>query len=297
VKSIKTLVSDIYSLFGSGHKASPDNVKELAEAMATHVENAMAQREPKGTLRASIIGTKCKRKLWYEVNHPELAEGFDPWTKLKFLYGNLLEEIILFLAKESGHDVQKRQAEVEVQNIKGHLDGVIDGVLVDVKSASGYGMGKFKEHRLRDDDPFGYIKQITFYNEGMKDDPSVQIKSEAAFLAVDKSNGQLVLDTYRISDREREVLKEEVEQSITLVNGDIPPRGFSDVSDGASGNRKLCLECSYCPYKHACWNDNSGNRLRKFIYSTGPKWFTKIIKEPNVPEDLSYNKNPNRDSA
>lgn len=280
MKTIKTLVSDIYSLFGSGHKASPDNVKELAAAMATHVENALAQREPRGTLRASIIGTQCKRKLWYDVNKPELAEGFDPWTKLKFLYGNLLEEIILFLAQESGHSVEKRQAEVDVNGVKGHIDAVVDGVVTDVKSASGFGINKFKNHELRNDDPFGYIKQITFYKEGMRDDPSVSIKGEAAFLAVDKSNGQLVLDSYRISDQDTRDLKRDVEESIALVaSDDLPDRGFSDVPDGASGNRKLCTQCSYCPYKDSCWPG-----LRKYIYSQGPRWLTKVVKDPNVPE-------------
>lgn len=267
-------------MFGSGHKASPDDVKQLAEAMAVHVNNAMAAREPRGTLRGSVIGTKCRRKLWYDVNKPQLAEPLDPWTKLKFLYGNLLEEIILFLATEAGHDVKQRQAEVDVKGVKGHIDAVVDGVLTDVKSASGYGMGKFKEHKLRDDDPFGYIDQISFYSEGMHDDPAVSIKGEAAFLAVDKSNGQLVLDTYRITDKDRAKIVEHVDQSITLVaDPNMPDRGFSDVPDGQSGNRKLCMECSYCPYKDDCWGG-----LRKFIYSTGPRWYTKIIKEPKVNE-------------
>lgn len=281
MKSINTVVKDIYSLFGSGHKATPEEVKELAESMCGHINNSLAAREPKGTLRASIIGTKCKRKLWYDVNRPDLQEPLDPWVKLKFLYGNLLEDIILFLAKEAGHEVVKRQAEVDVNGVKGHIDAIIDGVVTDVKSASGYGMGKFKEHRLEHDDPFGYKEQITFYSEGLRDDPSVSVKGEAAFLAVDKSNGQLVLDKYRITDRDRQELKEHVDQSIELVNSsDLPDRGFSDVADGSSGNRKLCTECSYCPYKNECWSG-----LRKFIYSTGPRWFTVVKKEPNVPED------------
>lgn len=283
MKTIRTLVKDIYGLFGSGHKATPEDVKELAEAMAVHVNNALATREPRGTLRASIIGTKCKRKLWFDVNRPETAEALEPWTKLKFLYGNLLEEIILFLAKEAGHDVQKRQAEVKVNGVKGHIDGIIDGVLCDVKSASGYGMAKFREHRLEHDDPFGYKDQITFYNKALQDE--LTIKGEGAFLAVDKSNGQLVLDSYPITEYDRKKLVEKVDQSIDLVNSDdLPDRGFSDLPDGSSGNRRLCMECSYCPYKEQCWSG-----LRKFIYSTGPRWLTRVGKEPNVPEDTNWN--------
>lgn len=283
MKTIKTLVSDIYGLFGSGHQASPDNVKELAGAIATHVEYALKERDHKGTLRGSIIGTKCNRKLWYDVNKPEVGEGVDPWTKLKFLYGNLLEEIILFLAQESGHSVEKRQAEVNVKGVKGHIDAVVDGVLCDVKSASGYGMAKFKEHRLEYDDPFGYKQQIDFYKEGMKDDPAISIRKEVAFLAVDKSNGQLVLDTYTRTDTDSKRLLERVEESIAVVNSsDLPDRGFADVPDGVSGNRKLCTECSYCPYKRTCWPG-----LREYIYSTGPRWLTIVKKEPNVSENTN----------
>ena len=61
MKTIKTLVSDIYNLFGSGHEPREENVNELAKAMATHVKAALAKREHKGTLRGSLIGTKCNR--------------------------------------------------------------------------------------------------------------------------------------------------------------------------------------------------------------------------------------------
>lgn len=292
MKTIKTLVQDIYGLFGSGHKASPDNIKELAEAMAGHVERALAEHETKGTLRGSIIGTKCDRKLWYDVNQPSLAEALNPWTLLMFLKGNIWEEIVLFLGKEAGHSVEKRQGEVDLKGIKGHIDGIVDGVLVDVKSASGYGMAKFKEHRLEHDDPFGYLKQIDFYREGLKDDPAVQVKGEVAFIAADKSNGQLVVDTYKRNNTNSRELLERVDSAIATVSGDMPNRGFTDVPDGASGNRKLCTECSYCPYKNSCWSG-----LRTFIYSTGPRYLTKVVKEPNVPEaDREQTDNSSRQS-
>ena len=67
-----------------------------------------------------------------------------------------------------------------------------------------------------------------------------------------------------------------------------PPRCYEDVEDGASGNRKLCVECSYCAFKVDCWQDvNDGSGLRKFIYSSGPRWLTVVKKEPNVMEDLA----------
>ncbi len=50
---------------------------------------------------------------------------------------------------------------------------------------------------------------------------------------------------------------------------------------------KLSVGCSYCAYKNDCWSDaNDGHGLRKFIYSKGPRWLTKVVSEPNVPEDI-----------
>jgi hypothetical protein len=43
----------------------------------------------------------------------------------------------------------------------GHQDAIIDGVLVDCKSASGVGFDKFKYNKLAEDDPFGYVAQLS----------------------------------------------------------------------------------------------------------------------------------------
>jgi hypothetical protein len=75
----------------------------------------------------------------------------------KFLYGDTLEVLLLFLAKESGHEVTHEQYEVEADGVKGHTDAVIDGVPVDCKSASPSAYAKFENGQFVFDDPFGYI--------------------------------------------------------------------------------------------------------------------------------------------
>ena len=45
---------------------------------------------------------------------------------------------------------------------------------------------KFKENRLSDDDPFGYIAQISAY-------ATKNNRNEAAFLAIDKNSGELAV--------------------------------------------------------------------------------------------------------
>lgn len=286
MKLITTLIDDIYALFGSGQEPSQEAIDDFAKAVAEHVRNAMAKREPKGVLRGSIIGTECERKLFYSVNTPEDAEPFHPPVHFKFLYGNLIEEMVLFLAQQAGHKVEKRQHKVTVDGIEGHIDAVIDGVLIDVKSASGRAMDKFKNHQLEYDDPFGYLKQIDFYKEGMKDDPSIIVKNQVGFLAVNKEQGGLVLDMYNRTPAHSRALLSSLSNSKSVVSApEAPARAYDPVPDGAGGNQKLGTVCSYCSYKDKCWADaNSGRGLRKFIYSTGPRWLTKVLKVPNVPE-------------
>ena len=117
-------------------------------------------KEAKRTLRMSNVG-KPARMLWYEVNSTVEKEEFNGPTYLKFLYGDLIEEVVLFLAEVAGHSVSDRQRQVVVSDIVGHIDGVVDGVLIDVKSTSPHSFKKFKDGTLRNDDPFAYISQLS----------------------------------------------------------------------------------------------------------------------------------------
>ena len=51
------------------------------------------------------------------------------------------------------------------------------------------------------------------------------------------------------------------------------------VPEGTSGNMKLDIKCSYCPYKKACYPD-----MRTFLYSRGPVHLAVVKKEPKVQE-------------
>ena len=78
-----------------------------------------------------------------------------------------------------------------VHGIKGHRDAVIDGITIDVKSASRYGMQKFKDISYRDDDPYGYISQLSSYVYAGKDDPLVTDKRRVPFLSYRKDSFEL----------------------------------------------------------------------------------------------------------
>lgn len=281
MKSIKTLIPDIEAVLqqkGGWDKAAEEYLlKNIGEAAMRRLSI------PSGSsyrgLRMSNVGSPCVRKLWYYVNLPEtVSEDLTPSMALKYFYGDIIESLVLSLAKAAGHTVEGEQDEVTVEGIKGHRDCVIDGMLVDVKSASSQGFSKFKYNQLKSDDPFGYIPQLTGYLYGAKDDPLVTNKNQAAFLAVDKSLGHMVLDIYDLRD-ELEDYQAKVVKVKEAVNNTskAPPRGFTDVTDGKSGNMKLGSACSYCDFKAICWPG-----LRQFNYSTGPRWLTKVVKTPDI---------------
>lgn len=282
-KSINTLVSDIYKELetrGGWDQAVTDyflgTMKDFAETrMATPEE----QEDRGPTLRLSGMGKPCKRQLWYNINQPGDSSSLPPSTLLKFKYGDILEALVLSLAKAAGHKVEGEQDQLYVEGIKGHRDAVIDGITVDVKSASSYAFKKFESGGLRDDDPFGYISQLSSYVLAGQDSEVESHPTLGAFLVIDKQNGTLCLDMYDLGPEiDRKV--EEFRYIKEMVKQPEPPeRSFTDEPDGKSGNRKLCIQCSYCDYKSSCWPN-----LRTFLYSGKPRFLTEVEREPKVPE-------------
>lgn len=279
-KQIETLVDDIYGLFGS-EKEFDSYLRDKFGLMLSQTvsERVVAPNKAgKGTLRMSNLGTPCQRKLWYNCNvDNEEAIELPAYARVKFLYGDILESLLLYLAEEAGHTVEGSQDELEIDGIKGHRDAVIDGVVVDVKSASTYSFQKFKNHLTKEGDSFGYIPQLMQYLWASKDDPLVTDKSRAAFLVIDKTLGHICLDIHKADGVNYLDYTKSVKKIVD--SGTVPPRAYSDVEDGKSGNRALSVQCSYCDWKNKCWPS-----LSTYIYSTGPKYLTKVVREPNVPK-------------
>ena len=285
MKTIHTLVDDIYSLVktkrpekGVDAEAEIENfgeaVKDLMRKEFTNRGGFDARK-----LRMSNIG-RDDRYLWNHYNNVGPKEPMQPHNLVKFLYGHLIEEMLLLLVRLSGHTVTHEQAQAEVEGIVGSMDCKIDGVLTDVKSTSSYGFKKFKDATLAFDDPFGYIAQIKGYAKSEGD-------TQVGWLAMDKQNGHLTYLKYDLEDTQApvyEVLKEDIVERIHYIKEVVerkePPALCNDpVPDGKSGNMKLPIGCSYCHFKHACYPE-----LRTFLYSTGPRYLTEVANEPKVQE-------------
>lgn len=250
------------------------NITELLLSRLTKKE------EKRDSLRMSNFGTKCDRKLWYQINTPDDAEPLLPPVRIKFLYGDIIEELLLSLASEAGHRVEGRQDKLELEGIIGHRDAIIDGMLVDVKSANARSFLKHKKlyKDIKNDIWFSsYIDQLQMYLEASQDDPLLKVKNAGALLAISKEMGNLAL---QIIPRQNYDWSKKIEEKKRIVNEiSPPPRNFEDEKDGMSGNRKLCTYCSYCNFKKKCWPE-----MRTFLSSTGPKHLTVVKREPNITE-------------
>lgn len=274
---LETLPNDIYSLFDpdNDHLCNEDNLNAFAENLKDILRSRLrAYKTPESPLRFSALG-RPDRQIWYDA-HPEegTKEPLVPKTYMKFLYGDVIEQLLLFLAREAGHDVKEEQAEVEVDGVKGHIDAIIDGTVVDVKSASPFGYKKFSEGTITQDDPFGYVHQLAGYATVLT--PG----KPAAWLANDKVHGdicvtplsRIVIDHHPPGERIAH-LKE------VIAHEEPPERCYQPVPDGKSGNMRLPTGCSYCSHKYRCYPN-----LRTFLYSTGPRFLTTVAKTPDVPE-------------
>lgn len=280
MKSIDTLVQDIYYLVSNPKDFNRDNITVFASTLAEKLTNRLSEERGAGMLRASNLG-KCDRELWYDVHCHTEREPLPPATRIKFLFGDVLEELLLFLAREAGHDVQNEQAEIDVHGVKGHIDATIDGRLVDAKSTSPIAFTKFANHTLPSDDSFGYLTQLNTYLEGASS-AGIELKDKdvASFLAIDKSGGHITLDSYPKQDVDYAAVI--TAKKKMLAQPEPPPRPYTDVPFQKSGNRKLGVKCSYCPFKFKCWPG-----LRVFQYAGKPVFLTDVSRPPKVDE-LSY---------
>lgn len=278
--NIDTLIEDIYDVV-RGHGGWDETVTEYLGKSINHtLSSHFADERSHGpTLRMSNVGTACRRKLWYSINKSEEAEPLPPYVLINFTYGHILEDLILALAKAAGHDVSGEQDEFEIDGIVGHRDCVIDGVLVDVKSASNSAFWKFRNHELETNDPFGYLGQLSSYLYAAKDDPLVTEKRKAAFLVINKNNGRLVLDTYDLGDQVDNKLDEIKQAKEMVADTTVPDRGYDLKDFGKSGNQQLGFECSHCEFKTTCYPD-----LRVFSGWNGPVYMATVKKEPRMTE-------------
>jgi len=274
MKTIDTLVEDIHNVVGLAEGVNPsvfaDNVK-AAYSKQMGVREAKIRSDK--TIYFSELGDTCVRRMWFKHHKPELGETISSATRIKFLYGDMLEELVLQLARDAGHKVEGEQQGVEYVagdwRVRGRIDAIVDGVVVDVKSVTKQSERKFHDHLV--EDPFGYYGQLNGYACVLKNE-------DMGFLTIQKELGHI---HYFPFTPDQEVFEHGIERAIGALNRDTPVETvLDDVPQSAtSKNRKLCTTCSYCAYKRECFPS-----LRAFAYSNKVEFLTDVVDLPRVPE-------------
>jgi hypothetical protein len=267
-KTIHSIPQDIDNLFKVGCIPNEDNLERfLTNLKVIMIDRLKGRVQKDPVIRMSKLGTP-DRKLWFDHNSPE-PDG-EVSNALKFLYGDIVEQLVLFLVKEAGHTVEEEQGKVEIDGVKGSKDAKIDGVTIDIKSASSFAFRKFATGSLFQDDPFGYVAQLSAYSDG----------KSSAFIAVNKENGQIaILDLEPIDMIEPKTRIARCKEVIVLPE---PPKEKCYPEEAKpNGNKQLSSNCKYCVHKFKCWDN-----LRVFKYASSLEYLTEVVKTPLVQEIL-----------
>ena len=241
MKELKNLVPDIYKELEKISEGKSINLteKDIDNTLAKIKESMMAwatpsERDNNFTLRMSNIGRPA-RQLWYQKRDELIKSSIDGPTQIKFLYGHILEEIVLMLVRMAGHKVTDEQKEVKVKDVVGHIDCKINNEIVDVKTASGFAFKKFIQGRLAEDDPFGYLGQLAGYEKS-------EGTNNGGFLVINKESGELCL--HQPEDLDKPNITNKIDNLISCLDiNDKPERCYDPVPEGKKGNYKLHKSC------------------------------------------------------
>ena len=279
-KNLSTLVEDIYQTvtdITGGDKEVPDELlNELGQKIARTIKTwSTPQHHNKFKLRMSNIGRPARQLYYSQKDTQEIKHHAS--TQIKFLYGHIMEDLLIFLTKLSEHAVTDEQKEVLVDGVLGHMDCKIDGEVIDIKTASGFGFKKFKNKTLAEDDPFGYVSQLAGYERA-------EVTDNGGFLALNKESGELTL--YQPEDLDKPNVNTLISNIESALKGEAPPdKCYKPIKSGSKGNMKLPMGCVYCSHKFVCNADtNDGKGLRVFKYAKGLEYMTKVVSLPKVEE-------------
>jgi hypothetical protein len=281
MKSIYTLIPDIYDLFKSPHEVTEEHIESFKQDVGNAVKQALSEAGTtrEAGLRMSNIGTK-DRRLWMDKKYGA-SQDISPQNHIKFLFGHMLEALLVLLAKEAGHSVTDQQTTLDIDGVPGHSDGKFDGVPLDLKSASTYAFTKYKKGGVLRNDQWGYAYQLGAYDQA-----DTKEHEECGWLIIDKQHGELFLDLY--DPVEMPNAKERIKELREVLESNTEPPLCEEPYTDNQGNTQIAKGCTYCPHKTKCFLD-----MRVFRYSTNDAFYIDLKKEPRVKEvtDEYFSKN------
>lgn len=275
MKSIHTLIKDINHVVEGKDRWFDESLAEgFSGELGLRLLESFAPRDKVPGLRLSAMGEGCPRSLWASVHSPSSQEPLQASVRVKFAYGHMIEALALAMAKAAGHSVLGEQDELQLLGVKGHRDCVLDGCIVDVKSANSLSFQKIQNKAVMEDYFLRkYLDQLDSYAVASADDGLVHVKDKAYLFAIDKTLGHMTLYEHRVRP---DHIKQRVADYKAIVASEHPPAcTCKTMPFGASGNICLDTPASYNPFKYYCFP-----HLRKFLYKGKPVYLTRVTRMP-----------------
>jgi len=247
---------------------SPASLSEFTDDCNHSAKRQLTERRGEYRIRMSGLGRPLCQQV---LDKQGIKESMQYNTLFRFMFGDMVESLLMLVMREAGVDIvdSQRQVELELggQTIKGTLDVIIRDELGvekvwDIKSASDWayknkftGFGGYDS--IKDDDPFGYVMQGYLYSAATS-------MPFGGWIVVNKSSGEVaVVEAPEWQDDDREAyLADAVDRVKFLTNPSVKPfKPFPDEYETyrrkgetlRTENKVLSKECNLCGYRNHCW--------------------------------------------
>ena len=226
--------------------------KDIGEALKRQFGSRTKRR--KFQLRMSNVG-RPSCQLWFEKNMPEKSDPLPTTFVMNMMLGDIVEAVFKGLMKEAKikfEDSDKVYLNLADEKVSGTYDLVLDDAVDDIKSASDWSYrNKFESFdTLSADDAFGYVGQLAGYAKALG-------KKAGGWWDVNKANGSFKYVPAENIDVDNEVKK--LEENVKVVKSNVFKRCYESEEETfrgkPTGNRVLSKTCSFCRYKHSCWEN------------------------------------------
>ena len=226
--------------------------QDIGEALKRQFGSRTKRR--KFQLRMSNVG-RPSCQLWFEKNQPEKSDPLPTTFVMNMMLGDIVEAVFKGLMKEAKikfEDSDKVYLNVADEKVSGTYDLVLDDAVDDIKSASDWSYrNKFESFdTLSADDAFGYVGQLAGYAKALG-------KKAGGWWVVNKANGSFKYVPAENIDVDNEVKK--LEENVKVVKSNVFKRCYESEEETfrgkPTGNRVLSKTCSFCRYKHSCWEN------------------------------------------
>ena len=284
-----SLISYLLSVLDGKAEMPSYLLSEFAELSKKALEKHFTRKKEDFRLRMSNVGKPlCQLQMQAKGVEPEKpSHDFI----VRMIIGDMLEALVIVLLKASKIEVKSQHQKVSLgvgdTQIEGEYDIELDDGIYDIKSVSPFSFTtKFNADngydKIKQSDSFGYISQGHGYGMAAN-------KPFKGWIAINKTTGEIVFTDSKHTDEEKkEVYSKIYNTSVALLDEKPFERCFTDIEEvyysKPTGNRTLGIECSYCPYKHDCW-DNLEFRRQLPSKGKNPKWTWYTKNDPKWTEE------------